>query len=85
MNGKNTDIVAEHLADVAARHLKFTEACMGKDLGKMIILFCEAQYQCVSLIADICDDPETKLMLMEGELSCKAKLEEFKEVMEKLS
>lgn len=85
MSNKNMETVAEHLADISVRHLKFVEACMEKDLGKMSILFCEAQYQCISLLADICDDPETKLMLMEGELSCKAKLEWFKEVVEKLS
>jgi hypothetical protein len=85
MNDKNMETVAKNLADVSVRHLEFTEACMGMDFGKMIVLFCEAQYQCVSLLADVCDDPETKLMLMEGELSCKAKLDEVKEIMEKLS
>lgn len=84
MNGKNVEMLAENLADISARHIEFTKAFVDGDREKLVTLFCESQYHCISLLADICDDPKMKLMLMEGELSCRAKLEEFEETIRKL-
>ena len=74
---KNQEIMATNIAEIVNRHERYLEALEESDLSKLILLFQESQIMCMSLLADICDDPDMKLKLMESALLCQEQMMPF--------
>lgn len=80
MTSKNDEIITAYLDELLARARKFDDAVKHTDLLDMVTLFIESQSECLSLIADICEDPASKVKIMEGVLSSKNMLDAAKDI-----